>query len=139
MDDIDLHILHLLQQDARLPLKTIAGHVGLARSSVRERIAKLEGAQVIRGYRAQVSHAADDGVRAFLLVRLQRTPLPDVIRRINALPGTRRCYSVSGDIDLVVEIGVANMHELNDRRDTVARLDGVADLTTVPILRVEHE
>jgi DNA-binding Lrp family transcriptional regulator len=139
MDDIDLQILHLLQQDARLPLKTIAGHVGLARSSVRERISKLEAAQVIRGYRAHVADAADGGIRAFLLVRLQRTPAPDVIRHITALPGARRCYSVSGDIDLVVELGVATMHELNERRDTVARLAGVADLTTVPILRVEQE
>lgn len=139
MDDIDLQILQLLQRDARLPLKTIAGHVGLARSSVRERISKLEAAQVIRGYRAHVADAADGAIRAFLLVRLQRTPAPDVIQRITALPGTRRCYSVSGDIDLIVELGVGSMHELNARRDTVARLAGVADLTTVPILRVEHE
>jgi DNA-binding Lrp family transcriptional regulator len=139
MDDIDQQILQLLQQDARLPLKTIAAHVGLARSSVRERIVKLEEAQVIRGYRAHVAEAADGAIRAFLLVRLQRTPAPDVIRRIRELPGTRRCYSVSGDIDLVVELGVATMHDLNARRDAIARLPGVADLTTMPVLRVEQE
>ena len=27
----------------------------------------------------------------------------------------------------------------NDHRDTVARLDGVADVTTVPVLRVEQK
>jgi len=31
------------------------------------------------------------------------------------------------------------MHDLNARRDSVARLDGVADVTTMPILRVELE
>ena len=83
--------------------------------------------------------AAIDGIRAFLLVRLRRTPAPDIIQRINAQPGARRCYSVSGDIDLVVELAVATMHDLNARRDSVARLDGVADVTTMPILRVELE
>jgi DNA-binding Lrp family transcriptional regulator len=141
MDDKDRRILQLLSEDARLPLKTIAGEVGLARSSVRERIAKLEEAGVIRGYRAEVADAVDAiaGVRAFLLVRLRRTPAPDIIRHINAQPGARRCYSVSGEIDLVVELAVATMHELNARRDSVARLDGVADVTTMPILRVELE
>lgn len=146
MDDKDRLILQLLTDDARLPLKTIAARVGLARSSVRERIAKLEAAQVIRGYRAEVAleaaaaqAAGFAAVRAFVLLRLQRTPLPDTIRRINALPGTRRCYSVSGETDLVVELAVPTMRELNDHRDSIARLEGVADVTTMPILRVERE
>ena len=139
MDDKDRHILQLLKADARLPLKTIAAEVGLARSSVRERIAKLEQAGVIRGYRAELGDVADAGVRAFLLLRLQRTPLPDTIRQILALPGTRRCYSVSGEIDLVVELSVESMAQLNEHRDTIARLDGVADVTTMPVLRIEAE
>jgi DNA-binding Lrp family transcriptional regulator len=140
MDDKDRRLLQLLQQDARAPLKTLAADVGLARSSVRERIAKLEQAGVIRGYRADLGDALAPGdVRAFLLLKLLRTPLPETIRRINALPGTRRCYSVSGEIDLVVEVGVTSMRELNDHRDAVARLAGVADVTTMPVLRVERE
>ncbi|WP_284615282.1 Lrp/AsnC family transcriptional regulator [Aquabacterium humicola] len=140
MDDKDRQLLNLLTRDARLPLKTIAAEVGLARSSVRERIAKLEAAGVIRGYRAELADdLAPAGVRAFLLLRLLRTPLPDTIRRINAMTGTRRCYSVSGEIDLVVELAVASMSELNAHRDAVARLDGVADVTTMPVLRVERE
>jgi hypothetical protein len=37
MDTKDQQILKLLSDDARLPMKTIAAAVGLARSSVRER------------------------------------------------------------------------------------------------------
>ncbi len=140
MDDKDARILQLLQEDARLPLKTIAAEVGLARSSVRERIVKLEQGGVIRGYRAEVSAPAQAaGVRAFLLVRLARTPAPDIIRAINRLAGTRRCCSVSGDIDLVVEAAVATMALLNEHRDAVSRLEGVVDVTTMPVLRVERE
>lgn len=141
MDTKDQQILKLLSDDARLPMKTIAAAVGLARSSVRERIHKLETAGVIRSYRAQL---ADDpqsgiGVRAFVLVRLARTPAPDIIRRINALAGTRRCYSVAGETDLVVEVAVPDMAGLNEQRDTMASLEGVAGVTTMPVLRVERE
>lgn len=139
MDDEDQQILRVLKGDARQPLKTIAAAVGLAPSSVRERIAKLEQAGVIRGYRAELAGPAETGVRAILLLRLQRTPLPGTIRQILALPGARRCYSVSGEIDLVVELAVGSMHALNEHRDTIAKLDGVADVTTMPVLRVEAE
>lgn len=139
MDDKDQQILRVLKGDARQPLKTIAAAVGLAPSSVRERIAKLEQAGVIRGYRAELAGPVETGVRAILLLRLHRTPLPGTIRQILALPGARRCYSVSGEIDLVVELAVGSMHALNEHRDTIARLDGVADVTTMPVLRVEAE
>jgi DNA-binding Lrp family transcriptional regulator len=143
MDDKDYQLLQLLLHDARASLKSLAAGVGLARSSVRERMVKLERAGVIRGYRVELNDPAGTppgqvpDVRAFLLLRLTRTPQPETIRRINALPGTRHCHSVSGDIDLVVEVAVATMRELNDHRDAVARLDGVADVTTMPVLRVE--
>jgi DNA-binding Lrp family transcriptional regulator len=94
---------------------------------------------VIRGYRAEVAVPDGAGVRAILLLRLLRTPLPGTIRQILALPGARRCYSVSGEIDLVVELAVESMHALNEHRDTIARLEGVADVTTMPVLRVEAE
>jgi Lrp/AsnC family leucine-responsive transcriptional regulator len=139
VDEKDRLILGLLRRDARLPLKTIAAEVGLARSSVRERIAKLEQSGTIRGYRAELADHAAPGVRAILLLRLLRTPLPGTIRQILALPGARRCYSVSGEIDLVVELRVESMAALNDHRDSIARLEGVADVTTMPVLRVEAE
>ncbi|HVH33387.1 MAG TPA: AsnC family transcriptional regulator, partial [Tahibacter sp.] len=54
IDAKDRQLLELLYRNARLPLKTIAARVGLARSSVRERVAKLESSGVIRGYRAEL-------------------------------------------------------------------------------------
>lgn len=38
MDAIDRQIVAMLRANARLPLKTLAATVGLARSSVRERL-----------------------------------------------------------------------------------------------------
>ncbi len=51
MDEKNREILRLLQQNARVPLKTLAGKVGLARSSVRERIARMEAEGIILGYK----------------------------------------------------------------------------------------
>ncbi|WP_437818276.1 Lrp/AsnC family transcriptional regulator [Sorangium sp. So ce1078] len=50
MDDVDRRLLRLLQEDASRPLKVLAAAVDLSRSSVRERIARLEASGVIRRY-----------------------------------------------------------------------------------------
>ena len=139
MDEKNLQILRLLQQNARLPLKTLAGKVGLARSSVRERIARMEADGVILGYKADVqpSSLRDDGIRALLMIRLGRTPARETVSRITALPTVRRCLSVSGDIDLVVEIEAGTMPALNAARDEIALLPDVADVTTAIVLKDE--
>ena len=141
MDEIDLRILGLLREDARAPLKTIAAEVGLARSSVRQRIDRLEREGAILGYRAELSREASggDGIRAFLLLRLRQTPATEALRRIAAMQAVRRFYSVTGDLDLVVEVETPTMQDLNRTRDAIASLGQVADVTTAPVLKVEKE
>ena len=141
MDEIDRRILRLLREDARAPLKAIAAEVGLARSSVRERIVKLERTGAILGYRAELSReaAGHDGIRAFLLLRLHRTPATDALRRIAAMEAVKRFCSVTGDLDLVVEVETPTMQDLNRTRDAIASLGQVADVTTAPVLKVEKE
>src|SRR5512144_2121220 len=49
-DDIDLHLLALLQEDCRTALARLGEQVGLSAPAVLERIKKLEAAGIIRGY-----------------------------------------------------------------------------------------
>lgn len=133
LDDKDRKILDLLRQDARLPLKTLAAKVGLARSSLRDRLARLEADGIIRGYRAEIA-AAVHGVSAYLFVRLKRTPALDLIEALRAMPGVRSCVSLTGDVDLLVELSAASTDEVNATRDRIAAHESVADLTTSIVL-----
>lgn len=139
MDEKNLQILCLLQQNARLPLKTVAGKVGLSRSSVRERIARLEAEGIIRGYKADIqpSHRGLGTVKALLMICLRRTPARETVNCIVDNPAVRRCFSVSGDLDLVVEIEAKTMSELNAARDEIALMPDVADVTTAIVLKDE--
>lgn len=139
MDEKNLQILRLLQQNARLPLKTLAGKVGLARSSIRERIARMEAEGIILGYKADVQplHRSLELVKALLMIRLHRTPAREAVNRIIANPAVRRCLSVGGDLDLVVEIEAEAMSGLNAARDEIALMPDVADVTTAIILKEE--
>ncbi len=54
-DDKDREILNILREDARISAKALAAKVGLARSSLRDRIAKLEKAGIVSGYHARIA------------------------------------------------------------------------------------
>lgn len=133
LDDKDRKILDLLRRDARLPLKSLAAKVGLARSSLRDRLSRLESDGIIRGYHADIAAPAT-GVSAYLFVRLRRTPALDLIDALRAMPEVRACASLTGDVDLLVELAAADTDKVNAVRDRIAGHDSVADLTTSIVL-----
>jgi DNA-binding Lrp family transcriptional regulator len=135
MDSIDRRILELLRSDARLPLKTIAGAVGLARSSVAARIARLEAAGIITGYRAEIAAERAGGAAAMVSLELASTPLPDTVAGVVADPAVVRCYSLAGETDLLVEIAAASSDALNAARDRLSTLPGVVRARTALILK----
>jgi DNA-binding Lrp family transcriptional regulator len=135
LDERDRQILALLRENARLPLKALAAKVGLARSSLRDRLARLEAEGVIRGYQADIAPDIDAGVGAYLQLRLKRTPALDFIADLKRIPGIRGCASVAGDIDLILHLEAASIDRLNALRDEIARHPAVADITTSIILR----
>lgn len=133
LDDKDRQILELLRSDARLPLKALAARVGLARSTLRERLARLEANGTIRGYRADI---ADDQPRvaAYLFIRLRTTPAPGLIAVLRQTPEVTSCVSLAGDTDLLVEIAAEGTDRLNAVRDRISSHEAVADLTTAIVL-----
>jgi DNA-binding Lrp family transcriptional regulator len=133
LDDKDRQILELLRSDARLSLKTLAAKVGLARSTLRDRMCRLESDGIIRGYRADIAESGA-GVSAYLFVRLKSTPAPSLIALLRRMPDVKSCTSLTGDIDLLVEIGAASIDRVNALRDRISSHDLVADLTTSIVL-----
>ncbi len=137
IDAIDRTILSILSREARIPMKTLAGRIGLSRSATTERVARLEKTGVIRGYRADIGQLEEGTIDFFLLVTLRRTPALNVLDRLAGLPAVKRVSSVSGQIDLVVEASVGSVNALNEFRNAVATLEEVEDLTTTIVLRRE--
>ncbi len=135
LDARDRDILAILSREARIPLKTLAARIGLSRSATTERVAALEKDGVIRGYRADIGQMDRDVVRAFLLVTLARTPSMDVLDLLAGRAEVRRVSSISGQLDLVVEVEVSSIDQLNRMRDVIADQSGVQDLTTLIVLR----
>ncbi len=63
----------------------------------------------------------------------------NILDTLAAFPEVKRVSSVSGELDLVVEVVAASMEHLNNVRNTIATIEGVHDLTTTVILRDEFQ
>src|SRR5437764_13277807 len=97
-DPIDYRIIQLLQRDARTTQVQIAAAVGLSQPSVADRIRKLEGTGVIRGYVARVDERRlGNDIRAFIGVRISHPRHHDAsTRRIQPIPEVLECHRVPG-------------------------------------------
>ncbi|MFJ4452681.1 Lrp/AsnC family transcriptional regulator [Pseudomonas sp. NPDC089392] len=135
LDAKDREILEVLSKDARIALKALASRIGLSRSATTERVANLERSGIIRGYRADIGEIDANVIRAILLVTLQRTPAMGLLDQLATDARVRRVSSVSGQLDLVVEVETRTIDDLNQVRDNVARHESVDDITTSVVLR----
>ncbi|KZK76410.1 Leucine-responsive regulatory protein [Pseudovibrio sp. W64] len=139
LDATDREIIAILSKEARIPIKTLAARINLSRSATSERITRLENNGTIRGYRADIGGLDPTHISAFLFIRLSRTPMREILDILAAFPEIKRVSSVSGELDLVVEVVASSMEMLNNVRDAIASTDGVKDLTTTVILRDEFQ
>lgn len=69
MDNTDLNIINILQKNARSTIKEIGEKVGLTSPAVAERIRRLEAADVIRAYTAEIDLSKlGKGISAYINV-----------------------------------------------------------------------
>lgn len=135
LDSKDREILEILSKEARIALKTLAGRIGLSRSATSERVTALERSGVIRGYRADIGEIDANVIRAILLVSLKRTPAFGLLDLLARSTQVRRVSSVSGQLDLIIELEAGSIDDLNRVRDMVASHETVDDITTAVVLR----
>ncbi len=94
LDETNLRLLDALTADPRATAAELARQVGMSAPAVRERIARLEQAGVIRGYRLDIDPAAI-GLPVAAWVRIR--PGPGQLSRIAATwpPAPRRSASAT--------------------------------------------
>jgi Lrp/AsnC family leucine-responsive transcriptional regulator len=133
MDDRDRQILSVLQEDARATFAEIGERVGLAPSSVHDRVRKLEQAGVIRAYRAQVDGEA---LGLFVTALVSVMPLDarqpdDLPDRVREFPEVEACHSVAGDENYILKVRTRTTADLEEFLQRLREKAGVNTRTTI--------
>jgi Lrp/AsnC family leucine-responsive transcriptional regulator len=128
LDKIDLHILAVLQDDARIAMKELAEQVGLSLTPCIERVRRMERDGVITGYHARVNPQAM-GLQILVFVEItlhQKSEKAfDRFRRaMLGIPEVMECHLVSGDFDYLIK---ARIPEMSEYRRLLGEILHVAD------------
>jgi DNA-binding Lrp family transcriptional regulator len=140
-DEKDAELLALLRTDARLPAATLARRLGVSRSAVQQRLARLERDDIIVGYTAVLGEkAAPLGMlQAHVLIEIGARDLPRLVAGLKGRPEVRRCYTASGQFDLVVMIETASTQQLDATLDWIGTIPGVRRTVTSLLLSTKFE
>jgi Lrp/AsnC family leucine-responsive transcriptional regulator len=138
LDPIDLEILKLLNQNARMSVAEIGRQVGMVSSGVFERIRKLEDRGVILGYRPILDpRALGLNLNAFIFVRASdRIGWVDTAERIAKVREVDEVHHITGEDCYLVRIRARNPEDLNDiLRNRFGSIDTITSTRTVVVLR----
>ena len=118
LDRTDFAILQLLQKDARLSNKEIAGAIRLAPSSTHERIRRLWELGVLRGLHADVDPVAlGVGIEALLMIELskhKRATVDSFMKDVATIAEVRSAYLLTGRWDVIVHVVARDTEHLKN-------------------------
>lgn len=125
IDEIDRQLLHLLSDNARLPVADLARRLDLARTTVQTRIERLERGGAIAGYTLKPGAALRAPLRATALVAHEPRTGPQVLDRLRALSAVEVVHTTSGRFDLLVQLAAQTTEELDQTLDKIGEIRGV--------------
>ena len=113
LDAIDQRILRALQEDGRLSNVDLAERVGLSPSPCLRRVKRLEEEGYISSYRALLKRQRIGlGLTVFIGVKIEghADERADALQdAIVAMPEVIACHMVSGEVDYLLEVVVADL------------------------------
>ncbi len=145
LDKIDLQILRVLQENARLTTKELAARVSLSSTPVFERLKRLEANGYIKKYMAIVdAEKLHQGFIVFCKVkmtRLNRDIAQDFSRIVQGIPEVTECYNISGSYDYLLKIHAKDMkHYQAFILNVLGTIEHLSSLESVFVMdEVKHE
>lgn len=138
-DDIDMHILALLQDNGRMTNVELAERVGLTAPPCLRRVRALEQQGVIRGYHAALDgEALGYGLTVFAMVSLRSQAESDLRafeELVTTIPEVRECHMLNGEIDFILKIVATDLQSfqriLTTRLTTAPNVESVKTSLTI--------
>lgn len=139
LDKIDLKILKILQENAKITNLQLSAEIGLSPAPTLERVKKLESAKLIKGYYTQVNEEVlGIGIKAIIQITLTRqleNAISNFKKEIGKIPEIMECYQVTGNADYVL---IALLKDIRDFENLISqrlsKVEEIGQMQTMVIL-----
>jgi Lrp/AsnC family leucine-responsive transcriptional regulator len=142
LDDIDRRLLQLLQEDDRLALAELSKRVGVAASTLNDRIKRLVSQGQITGFHARLSsEALGLDLLAFMLVGWSNPKVEQqFLKKVRASPSVLECHHVTGAWNYLLKVRIKSTKNLETfLSSTIEAVPGVERTDTLIALSTAKE
>jgi len=140
MDDTDQKLINLLKNNGRESTTALARTLGLSRSTVQDRIARLEDRGIIAGYTIRFN---DDykkrQITAHVLIRLNPKFADQILQKLKQNPLIKSVYAVSGIYDMIAMVKAETTEEIDRTLDGIGKMAGIGKTTSSIVLSTKFE
>lgn len=131
----DQKLLLLLRQNARMSISDLARALHLSRSTVQNRLGRLESNGVIKGYSVQLGEAyAANQVEAHVSIKVYQKLTARTNASLDSISQVSQLFSVSGEYDLIAIVQAQSLEELSAVLDEIGNLEGVERTNSAVVL-----
>ncbi|NQS85849.1 Lrp/AsnC family transcriptional regulator [Pantoea allii] len=137
---LDIKILQLLQQDARITNQHLADEIGLSGSPTWRKVRKLEEDDVIQVFRAVINRKKIClDVMVFVRVTIDsksEAKTRKFEQEVMALDNVVSCYSIDDDADFFLQVVAADMDAYMDLANSVIpRLPKIKEMQNILVMK----
>ncbi len=138
--DLDIRLIRELQRDARRSNRQLAAELGVAASTVGNRLKELEERGVIRGYRPVLDYRLLGlGLVAVTRIKARGDSLPAIVNSLTSHPKLTHVYEITGEFDVMVIGRFADESEMNREIKSMLGLPGIEGTNTSVVLGTPKE
>jgi DNA-binding Lrp family transcriptional regulator len=131
----DEELIALLKVNAREPVAALARKLGVSRTTVQDRLRRLEEQGVIAGYTIKLSKDVRAlGISAMVTISVEPRRQIDVAKMVAKLPQVETLHTVSGKFDLMALVKTATAEDMDKIIDQIGVISGVTEIETAVIL-----
>ncbi len=131
----DEELVNMLRVNAREPVAALARRLGVSRTTIQDRLKRLEEQGVIAGYTLKhVKGQSVTGIAAMVTISVEPKRQIEVAKILSKFKQIETLYTVSGKIDLIAMVRTATSEDMDKLIDQIGIISGVTEIETAVIL-----
>ena len=140
LDKVDQQLLASLQSNSRASTSALARTLGVSRSTVQDRINRLERRKIIAGYTIRYHEAfSDRQLNAHVMIQVNPKQGQKIVEALSRMRTVMTVQTVSGIYDMVTTVAATTTQEMDEVLDEIGALPGVEKTTTSIVLTTKVE
>lgn len=134
----DHKLLTALRANARTSISDLAKALGLSRSTVQNRIHKLESSGVIKGYSVDYgSEYLESLVCAHISIKVRQKLTAKTNQQLQKISYISALYAINGEYDMLAVIEARSLQQLSQIIDDIGQFEGVERTNSSIILETK--